>query len=197
MSPRASSPLGPVLDEGDLARIVTRCGRKLLGRNAPPLLTLDEYLWVACSLDRALESRGLAGAEPTELSPVERAGLADALARALHEALDDDFVRRVADRLLAGALDDALGARERRILAELSVAFSAEPVRIVLQALTGGPGPLLCRDRAEWARARALLDLPAWRNEDLADYERYLEARGDESAAARVRLTRERLASLQ
>lgn len=197
MAPHASSSLGPVLDEGDLARIVSRCGRKLLGRNAPPLFTLDEYLWLACSLDRVLEQRGLAGTGPTALSPAARAELAEALAKALHEAIDDDFVRGVADRLLAGALDDELGVRERRILAELSVAFSAEPVRIVLQALTGGPGPLLCRDRAEWARARALLDLPAWSHEDLADYERYLEACGAQGAAARVRRTRERLAPLQ
>jgi hypothetical protein len=175
-------------------RIVERIAREAKERSArveakmrepstPPLFAPEEELWFTCVLWEPLRA-----VKATAADPSTRRASVENLIRAVKGALDSELLAGMLERLRQKARDTSLDEATRAWYTDISIAFEAEPSRMVMAALFTARQEALGRSAEEMVMLADIKARPVWTPEDFEPYRKLLEEDMKlPAAAARIR----------
>jgi hypothetical protein len=159
-----------------------RVEAKLRDSSTPPLFAPEEELWFTCVLWEPLRAvKGASGSADTRRAAVEN------LIRAVKGALDAELLEGMLERLRQKARDTALDEPTRAWFTDASIAFEAEPSRMVMASLFTASQEAQGRSAEEMVLLADLKARAVWTPEDFEPYQKLLEEQGLPAAAARLR----------
>ena len=148
----------------------------------PAVFTPDEELWLSCVLWAPLNAVKDAGADPAG-----RRAAVTQLIRQVKGALDPEFLAELLTRMRLLARTELLPAAIRGFWLDASVAFEAEPARMVMAVLFTARREAEARTPEEAELVRVLKDRKAWTVEDMEPYRAWLETAQWDVAMERIR----------
>ncbi|QDE99282.1 zinc chelation protein SecC [Myxococcus xanthus] len=180
-----------VQEDPELAERIAREAKERAARveawlrasTTPAVFSPEEELWLTCALwdpMQALKSL------PTGTEPAVRREAVTGLMRAVKDALDEDFLVGLLDRLREKAKDAAADDATRTAYMDAAIAFEAEPARMTLAALLTARKEAEGRTPEEMVALADLKALTAWTPEAFEPYRELLLSMGLPAAAARI-----------
>jgi hypothetical protein len=158
-----------------------RVEAKLREPSTPPLFAPEEELWFTCVLWEPLRAvKAAATSADTRRAAVEN------LIRAVKGALDAELLEGMLERLRQKAQDASLDEPTRAWFTDASIAFEAEPSRMVMASLFTAHQEARGRSAEEMVMLADLKARGVWTPEDFEPYRKLLEDMGLPAAAARL-----------
>lgn len=147
----------------------------------PPVFSPDEELWLSCRLWEPLNAVKAAGADPAA-----RREAVTQLIRSVKDALDAEFMQGLLNRMRVLGKTELLPAEQRGWWTDASIAFEAEPARMVMAVLFTARREAEARTPEEAELVGRLKSQQAWTVEDLEPYRAWLAASHWDEAAERI-----------